>query len=198
MADNDIFAEEEAVQADLALLESLRWSRMVFVERICAESANQDESVLSMLRLEPTYQLAEFYYLLGARRLATEEHIQMLADAHNQYIVELTKDQDKMDRLGLSPERALDAMFTGDTLPRLLHNWRERPGSIDQSNLARFLVAVMSTETCRKVLVACERGGFLERERTPYGTMLVTSRGVLERIFGSCLRDLRARIARGN
>src|SRR6266852_3395645 len=78
---------------------------------------------------------------------------------------EATKDETKMDRLGLAGDRLLDAMFTADTLPRLLQNWREQPGAIDQSNLARFLATVMSTETCRKVAVACGTAGFLNRER---------------------------------
>ena len=51
-------------------------------------------------------------------------------------------------------ERALESMFTADTMPRLLQHWRESAGAIDQSNLARLLMGVMSTETCRKVVLA--------------------------------------------
>jgi hypothetical protein len=80
------------------------------------------------------------------------------------------------------------------TLPRLLQNWRDRPGAIDQSNPARLLMSVMSTETCRKVVVACAEAGFIDRTRTPYGTMLVQSKGTLEDIFGLILRELRSRI----
>jgi hypothetical protein len=104
------------------------------------------------------------------------------------------KDPAKMERLGISRERALESMFTADTMPRLLQHWRESAGAIDQSNLARLLMSVMSTETCRKVVVACADARFLERKRTPYGTMLVFSNGTLEAIFGGCLRDLRMRI----
>ena len=107
------------------------------------------------------------------------------------------KDPTKMSRIGLSQERALDSMFTLDTMPRLLQNWREQNGSIDQSNLARLLMSVMSTETCRKIVVACAEAGFLKREKTSYGTILVTSNGKLEESFGSCLRDLRSRIQGG-
>jgi hypothetical protein len=82
-------------------------------------------------------------------------------------------------------------------MPRLLQNWREKPGTIDQSNLARLLVSVMSTETCRKLVVACAEAGCLRREKTPYGTIVVSSTGVLERIFGDCLREMRLRIQSG-
>jgi hypothetical protein len=106
------------------------------------------------------------------------------------------KDPAKIARLGLTAARLIDAMFTADTMPRLLQNWRERPGAIDQSNLARLLVLVMSTETCRKVVMACSTAGFLARERTAYGTALIFSNGRIENVFGSCIRDLRRRLGR--
>lgn len=185
--------EEREVTRDLVFLESARWLRKEFTEQICRESAAQDDRTLATLRLEATYQLAEFYYLLTARDLTTVEQLETLADLHNAYIVELTKDRAKMERLGLVSDRLLDAMFTTDTLPRLLENWRQKPGAIDQSNLARFLATVMSTETCRKVVVACVAAGFLERERTHYGTMLISSRGRLESALGACIRAARKR-----
>lgn len=183
---------------ELALLENLRWSRKEFLDRVCASSQSADAKILGVLRLEATYQLAEFYFLLRARGLETEADIERLAELHNQYVVDIMKDAAKMDRLGISRERALESMFTADTMPRLLQHWRERVGAIDQSNLARLLMSVMSTETCRKVVVACAESGFLERKRTPYGTVLVFSNGTLETIFGNCLRDLRTRIADRN
>ncbi len=189
--------ERDETEADLALLESLRWSKKEFFDRICHESRSQDEKILSVLRLEPTYQFAEFYYLLRARRIETEDDIQRLADIHNKYIVDLTKDPKKMARLGLNSERLLDAMFAADTMRRLTQIWHDRPGTLDQSNLARLLVLVMSTETCRKIAVACAKVGFLQREESPYGMMLVRSNGVLEQVFGGCIRDLRHRIHKG-
>jgi hypothetical protein len=188
-------ASESATWNDeLALLENLRWSRKEFVDRVCTASKSADAKVLAVLRLEATYQLAEFYFLLRGRGIETEADIQRLAELHNQYVVDIMKDPAKMERLGLSGERALESMFTADTMPRLLQHWRESVGAIDQSNLARLLMSVMSTETCRKVIVACAEARFLERKRTPYGTVLVLSNGTLEGIFGGCLRDLRVRM----
>jgi len=180
--------------AELALLEDLRRSRKEFSDRVCAASLSREESVLDMLRLEASYQFAEFLFLLRARDIDSEADIERLALLHNQYIVELTRDPAKMERMGLGRDRALEAMFTADTLPRLLQNWREARGAIDQSNLARFLMSVMSTETCRKMVIACAEAGFVARTRTAYGTMLVQSTGVLEDVFGLTLRDFRQRI----
>jgi hypothetical protein len=182
------------VNADLALLEALRWGRREFADRLCRESRSQTVKTLDILRLEAAYHFAELFYLLRARSIETAEDIEVLAELHNNYIVGLTKDADKMARLGLKLERLLDAMFTADTMPRLLQTWQASPGAIDQSNLARLLVTVMSTETCRKLVVACADAGFLARERTPFGTMVVRSTGALEQIFGDCLREMRRRI----
>jgi hypothetical protein len=186
--------EPDDWESELELLESLRWWRKEFLDRICQASRSQEERVLSVLRLEATYHLAEFYFLLRTRNIEAADDIGRLAELHNQYIVDIMKDPAKMERIGLNRERALEAMFTADTMPRLLQNWGERSGAIDQSNLARLLMVVMSTETCRKVVVACAEAGFLERARTPYGTMLVVSNGKLEALFGQLLRDLRGRI----
>jgi hypothetical protein len=192
-----IFAESAELEADPVLLESLMWSKKEFFDRVCSESQSRDEPVLATLRLEATYRLAEFIFLLHARKIETADDIRSLADLHNQYIVDLRKDGPKMARLGLTPDRLLDNMFTDDTKQRLAQHWREHPGAIDQSNLARFLFAVMSSETCRKVVVDCAKAGFLNREKTPYGTILLSSTGSLERIFGACLRELRQRIQQG-
>jgi len=194
MTDNDVLADGEELNADLALLENLRLARKSFLDAICDASATQEPDVLLTLRLESTYQFAEFLFLLRAQGIYRENRIKALVELHNQYIVDVTKDPVKLARLGLARDRLLEAIFTADTLPRLLHHWGERPGTLDQSNLAHFLVTLMSTETCRKVVVACAAAGFLERERSPYGAMLVRSVGTLERLFAGALRQLRCRI----
>jgi hypothetical protein len=193
MSTDDFFSDTKELESDLALLENLRWARKSFLDRICEASQSEDEEVLATLRLEATYQLAEFLFQLRARKIETKEQIRMLAELHNEYLVEATKDRAKLARLGLNRARMLEAIFTADTLPRLVQHWEEKPGTLDQSNLARFLAGLMSTETCRKVVVACARAGFLERERSSYGTMFVRSVGTLERLFAESLRELRMR-----
>ncbi len=197
MAAADIFAEPDALEADLFLLESILWSRNAVPERLVAASVSQDPEVIDLLRIESMYQFAEFFFLLQARGIEQAEDIGRLADVHNLHVSTLSSDAGKMRRLGLRKERLLDAIFTADTLPRLLQNWHEAPGSIDQSNLARFLATVMSTETCRKLAVAASEAGFLARSKSPHGTVLLRSTGVMEQVFGRVVRDLRGRIRDG-
>jgi hypothetical protein len=184
------------VEKDLLFLECVRLMRVRFSELICQKSQSNDPKVLDTLRIEAAFQIAEFFYLLSAQGISTLESVEALANAHNDYIIQLAKDKSKMARLGLSSERLLDAMFTSDTLPRLLQNWRDKPGSIDQSNLARFLMIVMSTETCRKVMLAFDAAGFVARQKTSYGTMVICSRGIVEETFSDCLRESRMKLAR--
>ena len=74
-------------------------------------------------------------------------------------------------------------------MPRLIQQWAERPGALDQSNLARFVVTLMSAESCRKIVVACEQAGFLQRERTRAGATVVISSGIMEAIFARYVRS---------
>jgi hypothetical protein len=195
MSHEDVFADRAQLMADLNMIETFRWYRMIFTERLTAASCSQDRDILEMLRLEATYQLAEFYYGLKAHGIESERDVEKLADAHNDYIAGLTNDPAKMRRLGLSKDRLLEAMFTADTRPRLVEIWRQQPGAVDQSNLARLLTVVMSAETCRRVIVACAEAGFLERRATIYGTKVIVSKGVLEATLGQCLRESRRRVA---
>jgi hypothetical protein len=192
----DPFAENPELESDLILLEHLKSGRKTFAEELCSASRDQSEDVLSQLRTESAYMIAEFFYLIRAHRIESAEQLQRLAEMHNHYISELTKDRERMTRFGLSTDRLLDAIFTGDTMPRLIQQWTERPGALDQSNLARLVVTLMSAETCRKIVVACEQAGFLHRERTRAGAAIVISSGAIEGIFARYVRGLRLAIAR--
>lgn len=194
-AQRSVFADRLALQADLALHEHLLWSRAELPNRLIEMSLDPDEGLAETFRLDAMYQFCEFFYLLKARGIESVESIARLAEIHNLHLDALTRDAEKMRRLGLRKERLLDAIFTADTLPRLLDSWREHPGRLDQSNLARLLVTVMSSETCRKLVVASAEAGFLHRSRSPWGTVLVTSSGLIEEAFGRLMRDLRLRIA---
>jgi hypothetical protein len=191
----DPFSNEAGMEADLILLEQLKSGRKAFVEQLCSASRAQTESVLSVLRMESTYMIAEFFYLIRAHGIETAEQLQRLAELHNHYISELIKDRERASRFGLSSDRLLDAIFTGDTMPRLVQQWADRPGALDQSNLARFVVTLMSAESCRKIVVACEQAGFLQRERTRAGATVVISSGVMEGIFARYVRALRHAIS---
>ena len=155
----------------------------------------QDRHFVAQLRQEPIYQVAEFFYLLRAFRLDSEEKIHRYAELHNRHLEALQADRAKMRRLGLSPTRIRKGVFSVDNIPKLVENYRTGAAAIDQSDLSRLLIEVMSPETCRKTTVVLTEAGYLERWRSPYQSVLVRSTGELERIFARSLRHVRTALA---
>jgi hypothetical protein len=180
---------------DFAALDQMSKARFNFEQRLCEASATQDEKVLDELRQEKMFEFAQFFFTIMAMGLDGPDDAAILAELHNERIDKLLRDKGAMRRRGFREDRLLKAIFTADTRPRLEHIWRERPGALDQSNLARFPVTQMSSETVRKLVEACEAAGFVERKLHPFGAIVVASRGVIERVLASSLRDMRITIA---
>jgi hypothetical protein len=197
MRNDHVFTSEGELERDLALLEHLRQTRKEFSEQVCAASKDKSDKVLDILQTESTYHFAEFFYQLRARKIEKVADVQALVELHEQYVIDLQKDSAKMSRIGLKEKRVMNAMFTSDTKPRLLETWSNCAGTIDQSNLGRLMFMVMADETCAKIAKACAMGGFVDRKKSPFGTMLIRSNGTLEQIFGNGIRQLRLRIKKG-
>ncbi len=181
------------VAADLAFMETLRRMRARFLSEIASVSASPDHGGL---RQESFFQFAEFFYAIRTYGVDNAEKLERLARLHNEHVSQISKDRDRMRRYGLTSERINWAVFTEDTLRKLVANFSGTVPGIDQSDLARLLVTVMSTETCRKLVVAAETAGFVARVRSPFGAVLVVSRGTMERVYGDVIREARREAAR--
>ena len=191
----DPFADDDETMRDIRACEALHESKAAFQDALVDGSANQDRYYAAQLRQEPTMQIAEFFFLLRAFGLDSEEKIRRYAELHNQHLEELQADRAKMRRLGLSPTRIRKGMFSPDSIPKLVENYRAGNGAIDQSDLSRLLIEVMSPETSRKMVVMLTEAGYLERWRSPYQSVLVRSTGALERMFARSLRHVRSALA---
>jgi hypothetical protein len=181
-------------QKDFEALDCMSRARVEFAERLCEASATDNEEMLDRLRDDKMFELAHFFFALKAMNLDGPEDVAILAELHNEKIVALTKNERAMKLRGLTVERLLQAMFTGDTQPRLEMIWRQQPGALDQSNLARFLHEHMSSETVRKLVEACCLAGFVERRRHATGTVVVLSNGFLEKTMSEAVRNMRLAI----
>lgn len=182
--------------ADLAFMETLRRMRVRFHSEIVGASASKQPDVTACLRQESFFQVAEFFYAIRTYGIDSADKLRHLAILHNEHLAQIGKDSDRMLRFGLNPERIRTAVFADDALQKLLANFSgPRPG-FDQSDLARLLVTVMSTETCRKLVLAADKAKFVERVRSPFGAVLVVSLGVMERLYGDILREARREAAR--
>jgi hypothetical protein len=189
--------KQDALSADLTFVETLRRMKARFQSGLLAASASDDPAVALSLRQESCFQLAEFLFALKSYGIEDAETLRRFADLHNQHLLDIRNDRERMLRYGLTPERLDAALFTGDNMSKLLANFSAPQPTIDQSDLARFLVTVMSTETCRKLLLASEKAGFVERVRSPFGAMLIVSRGIMERVYGTTIREARLEAAKG-
>ena len=195
LGEPDLFADKGETMRDVRTCEALHEARAAFQESLVAGSLNQSLHFVSQLRQESAYQMAEFLYLLRAFRIDSEDQIRRYADLHNRHLETLTKDRAKLRRLGLSPTRVLRGMFSPESIPKLVENYRSEAGAIDQSDLARLLIEVMSPETCRKTTMILTKAGYMERWRSPYQSVLVRSTGVLECLFARSLRHVRISMA---
>lgn len=188
----DPLEDDGETMRDIRTCEALHEARASFQDALVEGSAIQDRNFAAQLRQEPVYQMAEFFFLLRAFRLDGEEKIRRYAELHNRHLEELQADRTKMRRLGLSPTRVQKGKFSRDSIPKLVENYRAGDGAIDQSDLSRLLIEVMSPETCRKTAVTLTEAGYLERRRSPYQSVLVRSTGALERIVARSLRHVRS------
>ncbi|MCG5233978.1 hypothetical protein [Xanthobacter oligotrophicus] len=175
---------------DVKILDCLQRARALFFELLCQRSADQNADLMTALNTDATYIIAEFYYRLKAQGIDEPHDLERLANDHNLRLGRVSSAERKAGRPIPKPERIQHAIFSKDVMMRLLQNWREYKGAIDQSNLARLLVMEMSTETCRKAVVALAKAGCLDRVHTPYGTTLVISKGWLEDVFETALKSL--------
>lgn len=187
---------DQETQDDIATLAAFRNGRHAFNQQIVAESRDIDSKIVAILQSDSVFQIAEFFYLLAAFGIDSVEKFDGLIERHNIYVTGLLQDKSKSDRMGLSKERLLGSIFDGETRPRVLEIWQQTPGTLDQSSIARFLVAVMSDETARKSLVACERAGYLARRNSLFRTVLVQSLGKMELVYAMCLRQSRIELTK--
>ncbi|MHA6299754.1 hypothetical protein [Devosia sp. CAU 1758] len=190
MTRQDFVTVDADTVRNLDFMEAVHRMKANFYRSVIALAETRDTSTLHLLRQEPLYQLAEFLFSLKANEVISAEGLERLAQLHNQHLASIGQDAARMREYGLTPERLQAALFADDQLAKLHSNF-SLSGAMDQSDLARLLVAVMSPETCRKLLVAAEAAGFVKRQRSPYGAMLIRSTGVLETTLEKVLGEAR-------
>ena len=192
--ESDPFEDDAETMQDIRTCEALHEAKVAFHDALVKSSIVQDRHFVTQLRKEPPYQMAEFFFLLRAFQLDSEEKVRRYAELHSQHLERLQADRAKMHRLAVSPTRLRKGKFSSESILKLVENYRSGDGAIDQSDLSRLLIEVMSPETCRKTAMILTEAGYLERRRSPYQSVLVRSTGALERIFARSLRHVRTSI----
>lgn len=187
--------------ADVYLLEQISRSRRFFNESLIeslesrpSSTDNISDDVLEKLSSQAVYEIAQFYFLLKTFGVTSHDALSQFIDSHNQRIAELIADRRRCRYLGLTPQRLEKALYGADAREKLLlqcgHGAAFRV-RLDQSDLARFMVEIMSPETCRVAVLALIAAGYFTLEPGLYRAKRLVSSGGLEAMFGAHLTYLR-------
>ena len=174
---------------ELKCLIALRDSRAAFFTEImnhagaeAAKTASQlTKEEADLLRSNEAFQVAEFFYLVRQFGLSDRRKIRLYLLRHNQDLEELIANKEKRELLGLSKSRLEDGLFSEQGIEKVVQQIADGKLRLDQSDLGRLLITLISPETTRKVVVALAKGGLLTRVRI--GQVLVVSNGILESYF---------------
>jgi len=182
---------------DVALLLALREARQRVLAAL-AEAAEDGEAFARLVQAQRDMVLlvAEFFFALKAMEIAAPAALAAFVASHNRHLDQRIEGEFKNKAGGLA-DRLREGKFGAGAI-RMIELTRAEQGRIElsQSDIARFLVEVMSDETCRKVLAGLAEAGLLKTRREPINrAVMVWSEGVLEAAFGRHLADLRAIVA---
>jgi len=179
---------------DVALLLALREARQRVVEQLaeCAENADAFARLVASQR-DVVFLVAEFFYALRAMKISSPETVAAFIESHNRHIDERLQSEFK-NKVGGLADRLKEGRFGAGAI-RMVQLTLAQHGRLElsQSDVARFLVEVMSDETCRKVLTGlCEAGLLRTRREEINRAVMIWSDGVLEAAFGRHLAEMRS------
>ncbi len=194
---NDAGWEPPEIAADIRLHTAYRQSQKMFFDLLAETSTQKQPHVLTALRQQPVYAIAEMLYLWRAFGIRTREQVLKYIEGHNEKLSVLLADKERLRLYGFTPARIRDALIDEPAAAKLVINYTNFEGSFDQRDLARLLVQQMSPETCRKTITKLSETGFVQRSSGVYNAILVRSSGKLEEIFMKHLRAFRRAFAEG-
>ncbi len=180
------------LEADISLFEEMFSAKVRFFDDMVENREPGSAVAVADLRQETIYEIAEFYYFLKVFGFDSPEKLRVFALSHNRNIEDLLENGEDQDRLGVQKKRLQDALFdTDEKLERLEVNCGAGSIKLSQSDLARFLVEHMSSETCRAGVKVLGDAGYLRLSKSPFGAILIRSSGALEEVFAGYIRSFR-------
>jgi hypothetical protein len=183
---------------DVALLVAIREARQRTMDRLagCASDLQAFERLISAQR-DLVFLIAEFFYALKAMDISSPDKVIAFIEKHNQHI-DRRCNTEFTGKVGGLADRLRQSKFGPAAIRMIQLSLKDRGRLVlSQSDIARFLVEVMSDESCRRVISGlCEAGLLVRQEEKANKAILVWSeRGVLEAAFGRHLAELRFIVA---
>ncbi len=185
------------LEADISLFEEMFSAKARFFDEMVENREPGSMVAVADLRQETIYEIAQFYYFLKVFGFDSAEKLRTFALSHNRNIEDLLENDEEQALLGVLKTRLKEALFDSDEmLDRLEANCGAGPIKLSQSDLARFLVEHMSSETCRAGVKVLGDAGYLRLSKSPFGAILILSNGTMEEVFGGYIRSFRRVIAK--
>ena len=185
-------AHQQTVSLRLKTLKGLMLSKTRWVENIIAGCSTNLEGNLTVLRGDAVFHIAEFLFLIRENDIRGDRQLKKMVEVHNHQIDALLDHPDKMIRFGKKRKSIENARFSEMGALKLCENFARRPPCFDQSDLSRFLINLMSPESCNRAVRTLVHVNLLERFETPYKSKVVHSPGTLETLYATYLDDISA------
>lgn len=176
---------------------AMRTARQVFSDGILHEAGTEQRDLRQRLKSDSVFQIAEFFFLMQCHGIKTAKQIREFARLHNEYLEKVLNSPEKLEKLERTRSQVDGAFFSEVGIDKLAENFRRKPPSFDQSDLCRFLVTQQSFENCRRSLKILRDVRLLDEKRTAYSSIILHSRGILERIYRNHIDSLCSRLLPG-
>lgn len=176
---------------------AMRTARQVFSDGILHEAGTGQRDLRQRLKSDSVFQIAEFFFLMQCHGIKTAKQIREFARLHNEYLEKVLNSPEKLEKLERTRSQVDGAFFSEVGIDKLAENFRRKPPSFDQSDLCRFLVTQQSFENCRRSLKILRDVRLLDEKRTAYSSIILHSRGILERIYRNHIDSLCSRLLPG-
>ncbi|CBS90937.1 hypothetical protein [Azospirillum lipoferum] len=178
---------------DVALDIGLRQARTEFFEILARHTPNKEwfDETIDKYR-EHVILISEFLFVLRALGADQHDYFLELIKLHNLRITNILASSEHEGKSGGRTDALRGGLFPEAVIAKISMALSQGGFELSQSDMARFLVDVMSAETCRKTLDGLSKCGLLEVIVRPYDkARVIRSPGILENCFGLYMTAIR-------
>lgn len=143
---------------------------------------------LGLIRNDGAALVAEFFFLIDELGLTDPARFRAFVERHNTAMEAYLDDPGSMRSLGLTPQRVKAARFSPEQIGFIELVSPSDALYLDQSSIGRLLAEAIAPESTRKIVIALAEGGLLQRHTLRH--VLISSNGVLERLYGQYLKTV--------
>lgn len=192
---------QSAIKPTLRYLRAIRQAKADFINDITKDGIEflqrrsgqefqyeEHRDTFQIIRGDHCFQIMEFFFALHEREIQKSETlIREYIYRHNQLITKAINNPDILRNRGWQKTRLYDGLFNEEQITFISSFRSDHSIQLDQSSLSRFMILAMSSESCRKTVIAMSKIGVLER--ISMGQKIIRSNGIIENHFRSYIEN---------